>query len=82
MAVTKSIPQPFSGGRSLPAGLMLRENYLVKMSKEVSRKPIQIQMGVFPDGRYRGVLKTTVCGKNTFNKHVYNESLKWQIELS
>lgn len=66
MAVTKSIPQPFSEGRSLPAGLMLRKNYLVKMSKENNRKPIQIHMGMFPDRGYRAVLKTTVYVKNKY----------------
>lgn len=61
----KRNPQPFSEDQSFPAGLMLSKNYLVKI-KEISRKPVQIQMCIFPDGRYQTVLKTTVLVQNKY----------------
>lgn len=64
VAVTKSIPQSFSEGWSLLVGPMLREKCLMEVSKESSIKPMQTDIGWFPDGRYWAVLNITVYMKN------------------
>lgn len=58
--VTECIPQPFSESQGLPGGLKSRKKYLVKKSKEISKKTMQIQMGISPGGRYWAVLKTKI----------------------